>query len=349
MVFSPPSVSAQLLGPPDSISIADFRSSNAYGRYPLAQARSPFVCGLTGKAYTAAEIVEREKDLAKAIVKRLDLRTSAPSGIESLRSSLQTLYMAHRCLAFACAYYLQIDYIPLTHAVHRLSGIVAPANPASTALELGLELRSSGSVALFACVPLLQITLAAAKARGTPNDRIFILPMHSEERDHGLTTIYDLIEEGKKMPDLKPLPWPKGQGERQVAETIQSLSELYPHWHLGQVYGMTETAVVITSTSESNILHGSSGSLLPSMKAKIISADGSEVTTFETPGELFVQDPRSHWGDEAVVRRSAQGHEHFVIIDRIKELIKVKGIQVAPAELEAYLLTHPFVSDYAII
>lgn len=111
---------------------------------------------------------------------------------------------------------------------------------------------------------------------------------------------------------------------------------------------MTETAVVITSTSESDILHGSSGSLLPSTKAKIIDANGKVVTAIETPGELLVQGPSvtlgylnnekataetfvwdedGRWirtGDEAVVRKSDQGHEHFVIIDRIKELIKVK-------------------------
>lgn len=92
--------------------------------------------------------------------------------------------------------------------------------------------------------------------------------------------------------------------------------------------GMTETAVVVTSTSESDILHGSSGSLLPSTRAKIIDVDGNEVTTPETPGELVVQGPSltlgymnnekataetfiwdedGRWirtGDEAIVRKS---------------------------------------------
>lgn len=47
-------------------------SSDIYGRYPLADARSPFVCGLTGKSHTAAEVVAREKNMAKAIAKRLE-------------------------------------------------------------------------------------------------------------------------------------------------------------------------------------------------------------------------------------------------------------------------------------
>ena len=40
---------------------------------------------------------------------------------------------------------------------------------------------------------------------------------------------------------------------------------------------------------------------------------------------------------------------YFYIVDRLKELIKVKGVQVAPAELEALLLQHPHISDVAVV
>ena len=40
---------------------------------------------------------------------------------------------------------------------------------------------------------------------------------------------------------------------------------------------------------------------------------------------------------------------YFYIVDRLKELIKVKGLQVAPAELEALLLQHPHISDVAVV
>ena len=40
---------------------------------------------------------------------------------------------------------------------------------------------------------------------------------------------------------------------------------------------------------------------------------------------------------------------HLTIVDRVKELIKFKGFQVAPAELEALLLTHPAIADAAVI
>ncbi|KAH0120108.1 phenylacetyl-CoA ligase-like protein, partial [Aureobasidium melanogenum] len=50
-----------------------------------------------------------------------------------------------------------------------------------------------------------------------------------------------------------------------------------------------------------------------------------------------------------VRKHPKSGHEHVFIVDRLKELIKVKGLQVAPAELEAHLLTHPSVNDCVVI
>lgn len=156
-------------------------------------------------------------------------------------------------------------------------------------------------------------------------------------------------------------------------ETIAEIHKLYPKWKIGQGYGMTETATTVCTTSEHDILEGSSGSLIPETKGKIMGFDGQEVTSYETPGELWVQSPsvslgylnnekanaetfvwdeQGRWiktGDEVVVRKAPSGHEHLVIVDRIKELIKVKGHQVAPAELEAHILTHEWVSDTAVI
>lgn len=159
------------------------------------------------------------------------------------------------------------------------------------------------------------------------------------------------------------------------AETAQELQSLYPSWLIRQGYGLTETSTVVCATPEDDIFFGSSGSLLPGITAKLISTEGKEITEYDQPGELVVQSPsvvigylnnekanretfiddtdgKGRWmrtGDEAVVRLSPKGNEHIVIVDRIKELIKVKGLQVAPAELEAHLLTHPYVADVAVI
>lgn len=158
-------------------------------------------------------------------------------------------------------------------------------------------------------------------------------------------------------------------------ETAQKLQSIYPSWIVRQGYGLTETSTVVLSTREGDIWLGSCGSLYPNVQAKLVDADGAEITEYDRPGELVVQSPsvslgylnndkansetfiedtdgKGRWmrtGDEAVVRRSPAGHEHFFIVDRIKELIKVKGFQVAPAELENLLLTHPSVADVAVI
>ena len=143
---------------------------------------------------------------------------------------------------------------------------------------------------------------------------------------------------------------------------------------------------MVSSTPFHDVFPGSSGLLLPSYQARIVSTDGTEITAYDQPGELVVKSPsvvmgylnnpqanketfQDGWmrtGDEAVVKKSPQGNEHIFIVDRIKELIKVKvrmredivgnqansftkGFQVAPAELEAHLLTHPAVADAAVI
>lgn len=156
-------------------------------------------------------------------------------------------------------------------------------------------------------------------------------------------------------------------------ETVDELLRMYPKWHVGQGYGMTETSTVVLSTSEHDIMQGTSGSLVPGVKAKVIGFDGKEITEYNTPGELLIQSPSvvlgylnneqattesfiwdndGRWmrtGDEVVVTKSPLGNEHFAVIDRLKELIKVKGHQVAPAELEAHLLSHDAVDDCAVI
>jgi len=100
----------------------------------------------------------------------------------------------------------------------------------------------------------------------------------------------------------------------------------------------------VCSTPTHDIWPGSCGSLLPLVYAKIVSLEGTEITEYDQPGELVVKSPsvvlgylnndkanketfQDGWmrtGDEAVVRKAPSGNEHIYIVDRIKELIKVK-------------------------
>jgi long-subunit acyl-CoA synthetase (AMP-forming) len=59
------------------------------------------------------------------------------------------------------------------------------------------------------------------------------------------------------------------------SETVDEVIQLYPKWHIGQGYGMTETATVICSTSETDRVAGTSGSLVPCVKGKLVDPEGN--------------------------------------------------------------------------
>ncbi|ETN41731.1 uncharacterized protein HMPREF1541_03667 [Cyphellophora europaea CBS 101466] len=138
---------------------------------------------------------------------------------------------------------------------------------------------------------------------------------------------------------------------------------------IGQGWGMTETTCAgILTPGFVNDDTGSIGWLLPNTEAKLIDEEGKEVTGDGARGELLLRGPQimlGYWkredatkesidaegwfrsGDVALLEDREQG-QRWWIVDRMKELIKVRGLQVAPAELEAVLLGHPEVADAAV-
>lgn len=135
-----------------------------------------------------------------------------------------------------------------------------------------------------------------------------------------------------------------------------------------QGYGMTESSPVTHMCGEDpkGIKNGSVGQCIPSTECKIVDLEtGAELEPLQE-GELWVRGPQVMKGylnrPEATAQTVdadgwlhtgdigyADAEGHFFIVDRAKELIKYKGFQVAPAELEALLLTHPAVADAAVI
>lgn len=127
-------------------------------------------------------------------------------------------------------------------------------------------------------------------------------------------------------------------------ETADDLQALYPKWVIRQGYGLTETSTVVCSSSPKDIWFGSSGSLLPGIEVRVVTPEGVHITGYDQPGELHVKSPAvtlgylrnekatketyydgfMRTGDEVIIRKSPNGHEHIFIVDRIKELIKVK-------------------------
>ncbi len=138
--------------------------------------------------------------------------------------------------------------------------------------------------------------------------------------------------------------------------------------HVAQGWGMTETSpdVTLCPLNPPRIKTGSVGVCIPNASCKVVDiVTGAELGPNQE-GEICTFGPQNmkgylnnptatanmidpdgwlHTGDIGY----ADEDGFFYIVDRLKELIKYKGMQVAPAELEAVLLSHPAVADAAVI
>ncbi|OCH88436.1 phenylacetyl-CoA ligase [Obba rivulosa] len=150
-----------------------------------------------------------------------------------------------------------------------------------------------------------------------------------------------------------------------AGETATALAQIFPQAIIGQGYGMTEVIFIAFARIDKQIdPFGSAGQLMPGVVARVVKQDGS-LAGYREPGHLLISSPSVsmgyldndqatketfvdgwvHTGDEVFINEEAE----IFVVDRIKELIKVKGFQVAPAELEGHLLDHPDVSDACVI
>jgi len=138
--------------------------------------------------------------------------------------------------------------------------------------------------------------------------------------------------------------------------------------NIKQGYGMTELSPVSHVTPNLPAVNkpGAIGILVSNQEAKIVDPVTGKELGIGEEGELWVRGPNVmkgylnrpdanaetidkygflHTGDIAMVDSDG----YYYITERLKELIKVKGLQVAPAELEALLLSHPVIADCAVI
>jgi acyl-CoA synthetase (AMP-forming)/AMP-acid ligase II len=133
-----------------------------------------------------------------------------------------------------------------------------------------------------------------------------------------------------------------------------------------QGWGLTETSPVLTTNVGSEPRPGSVGRLLANTRLRVVDpASGRDLPVGET-GELVAAGPQIMKGylgrpEETAGMLDADGWLHtgdlgyvdadgyVYVVDRVKELIKYKGLQVAPAELEAVLLSHPAIADAAVV
>jgi acyl-CoA synthetase (AMP-forming)/AMP-acid ligase II len=135
-----------------------------------------------------------------------------------------------------------------------------------------------------------------------------------------------------------------------------------------QGYGLTETSPVthVNPEDPARIKLGSVGVPIANTECAIVSLETGNPLGIREEGEIWIRGPQVMKGylnnpeataqtltPDGWLRTGDVGYVdedgYFYIVDRVKEMIKYKGLQIAPAELEAVLLTHPAVADAAVI
>ncbi|MFD3834653.1 4-coumarate--CoA ligase family protein [Streptomyces sp. NPDC058642] len=177
---------------------------------------------------------------------------------------------------------------------------------------------------------------------------------------HPLVTQYDLSTLRYVISAAAPL-------DAKLAEACSQRLNLPP---VGQAYGMTELSPgthVVPLAAMRHAPPGTVGRLVAGTEMRIVSLDDPDKDVgVGEDGEILIRGPQVMKGylgrpDATAAMIDADGWLHtgdvghadadgwLFVVDRVKELIKYKGFQVAPAELEALLLTHPGIADAAVI
>ncbi|KAJ6840843.1 uncharacterized protein M6B38_118940 [Iris pallida] len=167
--------------------------------------------------------------------------------------------------------------------------------------------------------------------------------------------------------DLSSLRW-LGSGAAPLGKDVmEEVSRVLPQAQIVQGYGLTESCGIVSLEYPKGETRqfGSTGQLVSGVEGKVVSVDTQKLLPPNQLGELCFRGPNMmqgyfnnmqatnltlkkgwlHTGDLGYFDEDGQ----LFVVDRIKELIKYKGFQVAPAELEGLLLSHPEILDAAVI
>ncbi|PVI06588.1 AMP-binding enzyme [Periconia macrospinosa] len=169
----------------------------------------------------------------------------------------------------------------------------------------------------------------------------------------------------QKKHKLRHLKWIIGGAAPLDAAMQACLQKLLP-CPFTQVYGTTETSCIASQFTYPELDNtGSVGRFVPNVDVKLLDDDGNDITAHGVRGELAVRGPTVVEGYVGVPRERDFDDEGYFrtgdvaygdvetakwyIVDRKKEMIKVRGFQVAPAEVEGVLLEHQGIADAAVV
>ncbi|KAH7515532.1 hypothetical protein FEM48_Zijuj10G0036800 [Ziziphus jujuba var. spinosa] len=180
-----------------------------------------------------------------------------------------------------------------------------------------------------------------------------------------------IVKDGNRATDgydLRSLRLVQCGGAPLRKSIISKLKKQLPNVQVAQAYGVTETTGRVFGTMgfKECEVEGATGKLMANFQAKVVDPSNGVALHPLIPGELWVKGPfvmKGYVDDKeatnAIVDSEGwlksgdlcyiDNEGYLFFVNRLKELIKYKGYQVAPAELEHLLQTHPDTVDAAVI
>jgi 4-coumarate--CoA ligase len=267
--------------------------------------------------------------------------TGLPKGVMlTHRNLVANIAQAEPCIQFDDEGEAALSFLPFFHIYGMqvlmntclANGVTVVTMPRFD-LEQALSLVQQHKVTRFFAVP--PIVLALAK--------------------HPLVDQFDLTSLKQVFSGAAPL------GAELAAEAAERVG-----CEVVQGYGMTELSPVSHCTAFGDFRPGTSGVTVPNTESRLVDFESGDDRGVGEAGELWVRGPqvmKGYLNNEEATRETIDddGWLHtgdiaevdsdgfLAIVDRLKELIKYKGFQVPPAELEAILIAHPAVADCAVI
>ena len=268
--------------------------------------------------------------------------TGLPKGVVLSRRNVTAVLDQLRSRLEVTEHDVTLAVAPFFHILGMTAGLLLPLTSGATVVTMArfepvefLRLLAEHRVTFLAVPPPLATVLAT----------------HPAVAEHDLSALQLLASGGAPLP----------------SQIHQRLAERLPGCAIGQGWGLTETtgAVSIPDRRRGAPI-GTVGQPLDATEVRVVDTDSGHPIDPSSDGELEVRGPQVMQGylgqrtaTDAILRRDGWlrtgdlGHldadGNVVIVDRIKELIKVKGFQVAPTEIEHALRSHPAVADAAVV